>query len=125
VRKGFFGLKRTRVARGFQRSSADVAERLRRLRVGMPRVLNVWTRPRRTSADVLRGAGHSAPQNVVFCDETCEEMWVKRAASTARSTRAFPSKVAQAHIHNLLFHQHPRRQGPAAALLVLPGACRT
>ncbi len=32
-----------------------------------------------------------------------------RAASTARSIRATRRKVAQAHIHNLLFHQHTER----------------
>jgi hypothetical protein len=46
-----------------------------------------------------------------------------RAASTARSTRASRAKVAQAHIHNLLFHEHQR--GQAAAIHLLPRCSRT
>ena len=41
-----------------------------------------------------------------------------RAASTARSIPCYPSKVAQAHIHNLLFHHHSDEE--AAQLHLLP-----
>ena len=44
-------------------------------------------------------------QNVVFSDETSEEMWVE-GGKYGSIDPCFPSKVCQAHIHNLLFHHH-------------------
>jgi predicted nucleotide-binding protein (sugar kinase/HSP70/actin superfamily) len=43
--------------------------------------------------------------NVVFSDVTSEEMWVE-GGKYGSIDPCFPSKVAQAHIHNLLFHHH-------------------
>ena len=43
--------------------------------------------------------------NVVFSDATTEEMWVE-GGKYGSIDPCFPSKVAQAHIHNLLFHHH-------------------
>jgi predicted nucleotide-binding protein (sugar kinase/HSP70/actin superfamily) len=42
---------------------------------------------------------------VVFSDETSEEMWVE-GGKYGSVDPCFPSKVAQAHVHNLLFHHH-------------------
>ena len=44
-------------------------------------------------------------QNVVFSDETTEEMW-QEGGKYGSIDPCYPSKVGQAHIHNLLFHHH-------------------
>src|SRR5262249_19507771 len=44
-------------------------------------------------------------QNVVFSDATTEEMWVE-GGKYGSIDPCYPSKVAQAHVHNLLFHHH-------------------
>ena len=49
-------------------------------------------------------------QNVVFSDETTEEMWVE-GGKYGSIDPCYPSKVAQAHIHNLLFHHHEHEEG--------------
>ena len=54
-------------------------------------------------------------QNIVFSEPTTEEMWIEGGALWVDRFRAFPSKVIQAHVHELLFHAHPdpkRRRGP-------------
>jgi activator of 2-hydroxyglutaryl-CoA dehydratase/predicted nucleotide-binding protein (sugar kinase/HSP70/actin superfamily) len=103
VKKGFFGTKRVERTRPFRRSGPAVQERLRRMRVGIPRVLNIYsTAPYfRTYFEAL-----GVPkQNVVFSDATNEEMWVE-GGKYGSIDPCFPSKVAQAHVHNLLFHHH-------------------
>jgi predicted nucleotide-binding protein (sugar kinase/HSP70/actin superfamily) len=50
--------------------------------------------------------------NIVFSDATSEEMWVE-GGKYGSIDPCFPSKVAQAHVHNLLFHHHePERKRP-------------
>ena len=56
-------------------------------------------------------------QNVVFSDATTEEMWVE-GGKYGSIDPCYPSKVAQAHIHNLLFHHHTDEE--AAQLHLLP-----
>ena len=75
VRKGFFGMRRVAVTRPFQRSSKEAWEARRRVRIGIPRVLNIYsTAPFfRTYFEALG----IPKQNVVFSDETTEEMWVE------------------------------------------------
>ena len=94
----------TPVRRAFQRSSRGGASSGEALRIGIPRVLNIYsTAPLwRTYFEALG----IAEQNIVFSDAHVAKRCGRRAASTARSTPAIPSKVAQAHIHNLLFHKH-------------------
>jgi activator of 2-hydroxyglutaryl-CoA dehydratase/predicted nucleotide-binding protein (sugar kinase/HSP70/actin superfamily) len=103
VKKGFFGTKRVDTTRPFKRSSAAVRERLRRVRIGIPRVLNLYS-----TAPYFRHYFEALgvpKQNVVFSDATSEEMWVE-GGKYGSIDPCFPSKVAQAHIHNLLFHHH-------------------
>jgi activator of 2-hydroxyglutaryl-CoA dehydratase/predicted nucleotide-binding protein (sugar kinase/HSP70/actin superfamily) len=103
VKKGFLGIKRVETSRPFRRSSTAVMETLRRVRIGIPRVLNLYsTGPYfRTYFEAL-----GVPkQHVVFSDQTSEEMWVE-GGKYGSIDPCFPSKVAQAHIHNLLFHHH-------------------
>jgi predicted nucleotide-binding protein (sugar kinase/HSP70/actin superfamily) len=103
VRKTLMGARRVEVERTFERAPAEVWERRRRLRLGIPRMLNIWsTAPFwRTYFETL-GVQR---QNVVFSDETTEEMWIE-GGKYGSIDPCYPSKVGQAHIHNLLFHHH-------------------
>jgi len=100
VERGHFGIKKRSVKRPFRRSHSTL---VKKVRVGMPRVLNMYsTAPYfRTYFEAL-----GVPkQNVVFSDPTSEEMWVE-GGKYGSVDPCFPSKVVQAHIHNLLFHHH-------------------
>src|SRR5450432_790676 len=103
VRTTLMGVRRLPVERTFTRSSAEAAERRRRIRVGIPKVLNVWsTAPFwRTYLETLG----IQKQHVVFSDYTSEEMWAE-GGKYGSIDPCYPSKVGQAHIHNLLFHHH-------------------
>jgi activator of 2-hydroxyglutaryl-CoA dehydratase/predicted nucleotide-binding protein (sugar kinase/HSP70/actin superfamily) len=103
LKKGFFGIRRVETTRPFQRSGPTVAERLRRVRIGIPRVLNIYS-----TGPYFRAYFEALgipKQNVVFSDATSEEMWVE-GGKYGSIDPCFPSKVAQAHVHNLLFHHH-------------------
>ena len=103
LKKGFFSIKKVETTRPFRRSGAAVQEKLRRTRIGLPRVLNMYS-----TAPYLRTYFEALgvpKQNVVFSDATSEEMWVE-GGKYGSIDPCFPSKVAQAHIHNLLFHHH-------------------
>jgi len=110
VTKGLFRVKREEITRPFERSSEEAQKRRKQIRVGMPRVLNMYsTSPFfRTYFETL-GLGKS---NIIFSDHTTEEMWVE-GGKYGSIDPCYPSKVVQAHIHNLLFHQHdPERKRP-------------
>jgi predicted nucleotide-binding protein (sugar kinase/HSP70/actin superfamily) len=103
LRPTLMGARRVEVERGFQRSSAEAQERRRRMRIGIPRVLNIWsTGPFWRS--YLEALGLQR-QNVVFSDETTEEIWLE-GGKYGSIDPCYPGKVGQAHIHNLLFHHH-------------------
>ncbi|MEY4576159.1 MAG: hypothetical protein RL701_862, partial [Pseudomonadota bacterium] len=94
---------RKRVLRKLQRSSATAQARRAQFRVGLPRVLNLYsTAPFfRTYFEVLG----VQPQNVVFSSVTSEDMW-NEGGKYGSVDPCFPSKVSQAHIHQLLFRVH-------------------
>lgn len=103
VKKGIFSVRRVETTRPFRRSGPQVAEKLRRTRIGLPRVLNMYS-----TGPYFRAYFEALgipKQNVIFSDETTEEMWVE-GGKYGSVDPCFPSKVAQAHIHNLLFHHH-------------------
>ncbi len=107
VRKGIFGVRRVNVKRPFQRSSRESWEARRRVRVGIPRVLNLFsTGPFFRAYFEALGVPKT---HVVFSDETTEELWVK-GGKYGSIDPCFPSKVAQAHIHNLLFDVHSEKK---------------
>jgi predicted CoA-substrate-specific enzyme activase len=110
VVKSLFRVKHEKVTRPFRRSSEEAAKRRKSLRVGIPRVLNVYsTAPFFRAYFETLGLGRS---NIVFSDATSEEMWVE-GGKYGSIDPCFPSKVAQAHVHNLLFHHHePERKRP-------------
>src|SRR4030095_3642533 len=95
--------KRHAVTRGFQRSSQTSAERRARVRIGIPKVLNIWS-----TGPFLRTYFETLVvkmQHVVFSDDTSEELWLE-GGKYGSIDPCYPSKVAQAHVHNLLFHHH-------------------
>jgi predicted nucleotide-binding protein (sugar kinase/HSP70/actin superfamily) len=108
VEKTRFGVKKTAIQRPFDRSSNEKWEARRRIRVGIPKVLNIWTLAPflRTYLEALG----IQKQNVVFSDYTSEEMWLE-GGKYGSIDPCYPSKVAQAHIHNLLFHHHEEEEG--------------
>ena len=111
VKKGFLGrIQRRLVGRPFARSSADWADYRKTVKIGIPRVLNIYsTGPIwRTYFETL-----GLPrENVVFSEQTSEEMWAE-GGKYGSIDPCYPSKVAQAHVHNLIFHKHTdARQGP-------------
>ncbi len=117
VKRGFLGIRRVETTRPFRRGTLESREQLRRTRIGLPRVLNMYsTGPYwRTYFEAL-----GIPrQNVVYSDPTSEEMWVE-GGKYGSIDPCFPSKVAQAHIHNLLFHQHDPEQGRALKYIFFP-----
>jgi activator of 2-hydroxyglutaryl-CoA dehydratase/predicted nucleotide-binding protein (sugar kinase/HSP70/actin superfamily) len=107
IKKTLLGaIRRVPVQREFKRSSPDVWTKRRDVRIGIPRVLNLYsTGPFwRTYFEVL---GVDS-RNVVFSDETSEEMW-QAGCKYGSVDPCYPSKVCQAHIHNLLFKHHEKK----------------
>ncbi len=103
VKRGFLGIRRVEGTRPFRRGDAAAQEKRRRTRIGMPKVLNMYS-----TSPYFRAYFEAIgvpKQNVIFSDHTSEEMWVE-GGKYGSIDPCFPSKVAQAHIHNLLFHQH-------------------
>ncbi|KWX70052.1 BadF/BadG/BcrA/BcrD ATPase family protein [Paenibacillus jilunlii] len=99
-----FGGRRTRPdQRPFARSSTEAIKRRSRIRIGIPRVLNIWsTAPFwRSYFETLGIDG----RNIVFSDQTSGEMW-QEGGKYGSIDPCYPSKVAQAHVHNLLFKHH-------------------
>ena len=76
------------------------------VRIGIPRVLNLYsTGPFwRTYFETI-GVD---TRNVVFTDETSEEMW-QAGCKYGSVDPCYPCKVCQAHIHNLLFKHHEKK----------------
>ena len=101
------GIKRVPVRRLFQRSSEASAKKRASTRIGVPKVLNIWSIAPfiRTYLETLG----IQRQNVVFSDDTSEEMW-QEGGKYGSIDPCYPSKVAQAHIHNLLFHHHSEKK---------------
>ncbi len=104
VDRRFFGaIERTKFTRGFRRSSEDSARKRAEWRVGIPRVLNMYsTAPFfRTYFEVLG----VRPKNIVFSEPSSEEMFAE-GGKYGSVDPCYPSKVVQAHFHQLFFHKH-------------------
>lgn len=100
--------RRVTYTRRFARSSEQALQRRRGIRIGIPRVLNVYM-----VAPFLRTYFEAlgVPKtHVVFSEPTSAEMWLA-GGKYGSTDPCFPSKVAQAHIHHLLFEAHqPNKQ---------------
>jgi activator of 2-hydroxyglutaryl-CoA dehydratase/predicted nucleotide-binding protein (sugar kinase/HSP70/actin superfamily) len=107
VKKTLLGkVVRRPVKRTFERSSADAAEKRKAIRVGIPKVLNLYS-----AAPMFRAyfeAVGITSRNVVFSDFTSEELW-NAGNKYGSIDPCYPAKVAQSHIHNLLNDKHKER----------------
>ena len=112
VRTTWLGrVKRKPIQRPMQRSAERAQERRAQFRVGIPRVLNIYS-----TAPVWRTYFETLgvpSRQIVFSDVTSEEMWAEGGKYGAIDP-CFPSKVTQAHIHNLIVHKH--RKAPLDAI---------
>ncbi|MEC0236073.1 BadF/BadG/BcrA/BcrD ATPase family protein [Paenibacillus kribbensis] len=106
LQRNWPGRRKTAYRRNFMRSSVEAAELRRSIRIGIPKVLNIWsTAPFwRTYFETL-GIDQ---KNIVFSDNTSEEMW-QQGGKYGLIDPCYPSKVAQAHVHNLLFKHHEKK----------------
>jgi activator of 2-hydroxyglutaryl-CoA dehydratase/predicted nucleotide-binding protein (sugar kinase/HSP70/actin superfamily) len=89
-----------------QKKRAALAKRRSEIRIGMPRVLNMYS-----SAPLFTGYFASLgvrPQNQVFSDFTTEELY-KEGAKRGAIDPCFPSKLGIPHIHNLLQTHHAKK----------------
>jgi predicted CoA-substrate-specific enzyme activase len=76
------------------------------IRVGIPRVLNVYS-----TAPFFSGYLASLgldPKNIVYSDYTSEQLY-KDGAKRGSIDPCFPSKVANSHVHNLIFQVHAKK----------------
>ena len=98
----------SRSTRPFQRSSQGALGRARARCASASRACSTSTRRRRSSGRTSR---RSASRSRTSSSATRPPRRCgSRAASTASIDPCFPCKVAQAHIHNLLFHQHREKK---------------
>jgi activator of 2-hydroxyglutaryl-CoA dehydratase/predicted nucleotide-binding protein (sugar kinase/HSP70/actin superfamily) len=84
----------------------DRRARRRQVRIGMPRVLNMYSH-----APFFIGFFRSLGvpfQNLVFSDFTNEALY-KRGAKRGSIDPCFPSKLGIPHVHDLLFVQHEKK----------------
>ena len=94
------------VKRAFERSEDSAVEYRKGIRIGIPKVLNIWT-----TAPLWKVYFETLGiprQNIIFSDDTSEEMW-KAGAKYGSVDPCYPSKVIQAHYHNLFFEKHKKK----------------
>ncbi len=85
------------------RRRGALVKRRRHLRIGIPRVLNLYAYAPLFSS-YLESLGVRA-ENIVYSDFTTGDLY--RAGSSRGSIDpCFPSKIAIAHVHNLVFNKH-------------------
>ncbi len=85
------------------RRRAGVAAARERLRVGVPRVFNMYAYAPLFGA-YLQSLG-VRPGNIVYSDQTTTELF-KSGTSRGAIDPCYPSKIALAHVHNLLEVKH-------------------
>jgi hypothetical protein len=107
-RLSFRRVARRAMNRGFQRSNIDLSG----VKIGMPRVMNLYMVAPffRTYFETLG----LPKKNLIWSPVTSEEMWAE-GGRYGSIDPCYPSKVIQAHVHELLFHAHTdekRRRGP-------------
>ncbi|MCO4762501.1 MAG: CoA activase [Myxococcales bacterium] len=97
---------RKEIQRPIARSSEAAWAKRKSFRVGIPRVLNLYS-----TAPFFRAYFEAVGidrRNIVFSDHSGEEMWVE-GGKYGSIDPCHPSKVTQAHIHNLLFSKHAEK----------------
>jgi len=88
------------------RERAVATRRRRTVRIGIPRVLNMYTYAPFFNA-YFESLGVPGG-NVVYSDYTSAELY-REGARRGAIDPCFPAKVAIAHVHNLLFSKHARK----------------
>jgi activator of 2-hydroxyglutaryl-CoA dehydratase/predicted nucleotide-binding protein (sugar kinase/HSP70/actin superfamily) len=107
VKRGLLGgVKHKTIERKFMRSSTEAQEKRLNIRIGMPKALNMWSTGPFWRA-YFEALGIKS-RNLVFSDDTSEEMW-QAGGKYGSIDPCYPAKVVQAHIHNLLFVHHEEK----------------
>ncbi len=88
------------------RARRALVDRRRELRIGIPRVFNMYGYAPFFSG-YLESLGVE-PRNIVWSDYTSTDLY-RSGASRGSIDPCFPSKVALAHVHQLLYDKHARR----------------
>jgi predicted CoA-substrate-specific enzyme activase len=86
-----------------RRRHAAVVQRRRELRIGMPRVLNMYSLGLWFTA-YFEALG-LAPGHLVWSDPTSPELY-REGAKRGAIDPCFPSKIGIPHVHDLLVHKH-------------------
>jgi activator of 2-hydroxyglutaryl-CoA dehydratase/predicted nucleotide-binding protein (sugar kinase/HSP70/actin superfamily) len=97
----------TRTWTSAARARADAMKRRAALRIGMPRVLNMYT-----YAPFFSGYFESlgiAVENLVYSDYTSGEMY-REGATRGAIDPCFPAKIGIAHVHNLIYRRHAKKK---------------
>jgi predicted CoA-substrate-specific enzyme activase len=90
-----------------QRRRRALMERRREIKIGMPRVLNMYS-----TGPFWMGYFESLglqPENLIWSDYTSEQLY-KEGAKRGAIDPCFPSKVGIPHTHNLLYVHHPKKK---------------
>ncbi len=92
---------------GAQKRRVELIKRRASIKIGMPRVLNMYSQ-----APVFMAYFESLglqPENLIWSDFTSEQLY-KEGAKRGSIDPCFPSKVAIPHVHNLLHVHHPKKK---------------
>ena len=93
--------------RQFDKSSEDAWAARKKIRIAMPKALNMWSTGPFWRA-YFEALGIPKGQ-IIFSDDTSEALF-NEGAKYGSIDPCFPSKVVQAHIHNILFDKHKERR---------------
>ncbi len=88
------------------RARVDAMKRRPEVRIGMPRVLNMYT-----YAPFFSGYFESLgipADNLVYSDYTSGEMY-REGATRGAIDPCFPAKIGIAHVHNLIYRRHAKK----------------
>jgi activator of 2-hydroxyglutaryl-CoA dehydratase/predicted nucleotide-binding protein (sugar kinase/HSP70/actin superfamily) len=108
VKRTFWGkIERKTVKRAFERSGEAAQERRKSYRLAMPRVLNMYSTGPFWMA-YFQSLGLD-PRNIVWSEESGEEMFAE-GGKYGSVDPCYPSKVVQAHFHQLLFKTHAEKK---------------
>jgi predicted nucleotide-binding protein (sugar kinase/HSP70/actin superfamily) len=90
-----------------QKKRAQLMKKRKEIRIGIPRILNMYTLNPIFSA-YFEALGVPA-ENIVYSDYTSETLY-KDGAKRGAIDPCFPSKVGIPHVHNLLYVHHKKKR---------------
>ncbi len=97
---------RVAIAPSWRLGRRKILERRKRIRIGIPRVLGMFSYACLFTC-YFESLG-ILPENIVYSDFTNEEMF-RIGSKRGSIDPCYPSKLALAHIHNLIFGKHKRK----------------